>query len=108
MQSEIHEMLYKKLLAITAETRSALHEADPETLGNLAREQRSVMDELGRIGLSRDAALLGLVKEVRVQIQGVLSELRERHRRAGEELELQVAKRRQISAYRQVKRGDYR
>lgn len=108
MQSETHESLFKKLLAITSETRSALHEADPEVLGHLAREQRSVMEELGRIGLSRDVALLDLVKEVRVQIQAVLGELRERHRQVGEDMELQVAKRRQISVYRQVKKGSYR
>ena len=108
MQSETHEILYRKLLAITAEIRSALNDADPAILVRLVGEQRSVMEELDRIGLSRDAALLDLMMEVRVQIQAVMGELREKHRQVGEDLELQVARRKQITMYRQVKKGSYR
>jgi len=108
LQCETHEVLCRRLLAITAETRLALEEANPETLGSLAREQRAVMEELGRMGVSPDAALLDLVKEVRVQIQAVLSEIRDRRRAVGEELELQVGKRKQITAYRQVRKGRYK
>lgn len=108
MQSEMHETLFKRLLAITAETRSALHDADPAVLENLAREQRSVMEELSRIGPGRDAALLDLAKEVRVQILAVLSEVRDRHRAAGDALNQHTRRRKQIDAYRQVKKGNYR
>lgn len=108
MQSETHEVLYKRLLDIAVAARSAVDEADPQTLEDLAREQRAVMEELGRIGLSPDAALLDLVKEVKSQIQAVLSEIKDRHRMIGEKLELQMGKRKQITAYRQVRKGRYR
>jgi hypothetical protein len=108
LRSEAHEVLYRRLLDIAASARTAVDEADPETLENLAREQRSVMEELGRIGLSPDAALLDLVREVKNQIQAVLSEIKDRRRVIGEKLELQMGKRKQITAYRQVRKGCYR
>lgn len=86
MQSKAHEALFKKMLDITTEIRSSLDEADAETLMDLARRQRTVLEELRSIGLSGDTALLDLARELQGQVQEALREVGDRYRTIGEQL----------------------
>ena len=86
MNTETHEILFKRLLAVTTEIRVSLDKADPESLLDLVRIQRSVMEELDRIGLCRDPTLLQVLEELRSQIQCTLVEARDLHHALGEQL----------------------
>jgi len=88
LQSELHESLFNRLRDITARVKVALGDGDAEALERLAVEHKKVMDKLNQAGLSTDADLLDIVKEVSDEVREVSAEIVKQRDETGEELVL--------------------
>lgn len=86
MQSEPHESLFNKLRNITARVKAALCDEDTEALERLTLEHKTVMDKLNQAGLSTNADLIGLVKELSNEVRDVIVEIGKQRDEIGREL----------------------
>ncbi len=73
MQSERHESLFESLRGITARLKAALGDGDTEALKQLALEHKTVMDKLNQAGLSTNADLIDLVKEISDEVPEIIA-----------------------------------
>ena len=86
MQSEPHESLFRRLRNITARVKAALCDGDTEVLERLALEHKTVMDRLNQAGLSTNADLLDLVKELSDEAREVFAEIGKQRDEIGRQL----------------------
>ena len=86
MQSEPHESLFKRLREITARVKAVLADGNTEALERLALEHNMVMNKLNQAGLSTNADLLGLAKEVSDDVCDVIAEIGKRRDEVGRQL----------------------
>ena len=86
MQSEPHESLFSRLRNITARVKVALCDEDTGALERLALEHKTVMDKLNQAGLSTNADLIGLVKELSNEVRDVIVEIGKQRDEIGREL----------------------
>lgn len=73
-----NQALIKKLSDITTSLQRALDENNFEELTALSEAHKLVSEELKRVGLSRDRALINLIKETLAHIQSVSMKLQKR------------------------------
>ena len=99
MQSEPHEPLFKKLRDITARVKAALGDGDTEALERLALEHKTVMNKLNQAGLSTNAGLIDIVKEVSDEVRETIAEIGERRDEIGRQLVLFGKKKKAAYAY---------
>ncbi|MBW2195317.1 MAG: hypothetical protein JRF60_20320 [Deltaproteobacteria bacterium] len=86
MQSELHEALFESLRGITARVKAALGDGDTEELDQLALEHKTVMNKLNQAGVSTNANLIDLVKELGDEVREVIAEIGKRRDEIGGEL----------------------
>ncbi len=103
MQSEPHEPLFGKLRDVTARVKAALCDGDTEALERLALAHKSVMDKLNQAGLSTNADLIDLVKEISDEVREVVAEIGKRRDEIGREL-VTLGKRKKV-AYAYARNG---
>ena len=103
MQSEPHESLFRRLRDITARVKAALCDGDTEALEQLAPEHKTVMDELNQAGLSTNADLLDMVKDLSDEVRETIAEMGKQRDEIGEELVL-FGKRKKV-AYAYARNG---
>ena len=103
MQSELHESLFNRLRDITARVKAALCDGDTEALERLALEHKTVMDKLNQAGLSKNADLIDLVKEVSDEVRETIAEIGKRRDEIGREL-VTLGKRKKV-AYAYARNG---
>jgi len=86
LQSELHEALFESLRGITARVKAALGDGDTEELDQLALEHKTVMNKLNQAGVSTNANLIDLVKELGDEVREVIAEIGKRRDEIGGEL----------------------
>lgn len=99
MPSEPHTVLYHQLQDITARVKTAVVNSDLDTLPELAQAHKDIMTALQEAGSSNDPGLLGLVTEIRDQIQEAMIGIRARQDEIGEQLKASGTKRKLNKAY---------
>ena len=86
LQSEPHESVFEQLCDVTARTKAALRKGDTEAITQLALEHKSVMNKLNQAGLSTNADLIALVKEVSNEVRDVILEIGKQRDEIGRKL----------------------
>lgn len=99
MQFERHKSQFKRLRDITARVKAALLDGNIEVLERLALEHKMVMNKLNQEGLSTNAALVTLVKEVRDEVGEVMAEIAKRRDKIGQQLVLSGRRKKMARAY---------
>ena len=94
-----HESLFRRLRDITARVKAALRDEDTEALERLALEHKTVMDKLNQAGLSTNAGLIDMVKEVSDEVREVIAEIGNRRDEIGRELVLFGQRKKAAYAY---------
>ena len=101
MQSDLHEVILKRLLDVTTHVEQALFTGeDPGTLEKLAVEHRSIVTCLKEAGLSRDPELLDLTKETSDRVRGVIEELERQRGDTRRQMEAIFTRQRLARAYK--------
>jgi hypothetical protein len=99
MQSIRHESLFERLRDITARVRAALLDGDTEALERLALEHKTVMGKLNQAGLSTNADLVDLVKDLSDEVREGISEIVKRRDEASRQLALFGQRKKAAYAY---------
>lgn len=81
-----HKTLYKSLHDITIRAGKALGENDFEMLVQLDKEHENIMNELKQAGLSDDFDMLGMINEIKDEVEELVAEMERKRDEMGREL----------------------
>ena len=81
-----HKTLYKSLHDITIRAKKALGENDLEMLVRLGEEHENIMNELKQAGLSDDFDMLGMINEIKDEVDELVAEMERKRDETGREL----------------------
>jgi hypothetical protein len=96
LPSKLHESVFEQLRDVTARTKAALRKGDTEAITQLALEHKSVMNKLNQAGLSTNADLIGVVKELSNEVGDVILEIGKQRDEIGRKL-VTLGKRRKMA-----------
>ena len=99
LPSKLCESVFEQLRDVTARVKAALCRGDTEAIAQLALEHKTVMNKLNQAGLSTNADLIDLVKELSDEVREVMAEIGKRRDKIGQQLVLSGRKKKIAYAY---------
>ncbi len=100
-----HKMLYNNLRDITIRAQKALGENNFEILVRLGKEHEKIMNNIKQAGLSDDFHMLGLVKDIKDEIDELIMETERARYKAERELKKIGNGKKLVAAYGEIGDG---